>query len=43
MYHIVFEVLVNNLASTLFRSLIAFQLFLKRVEDVKIMTWVCTV
>jgi len=34
MYHIAFEILVNNLVSMLFRSKIAFQLLLKRVEDV---------
>ena len=38
MYHIAFEVLVNNLVSTFFsellRSLIAFQLLLKRLGDV---------
>jgi len=34
MYHIAFEVLVNNLVSSFFRSLIVFQLLLKHVGDV---------
>ena len=40
MYHIAFEILVNNLDSSLFsellRSLFAFQLLLKGVEDVSV-------